>query len=264
MTRARRRPLIVWLASTMAALAVAALTGTTASAVVTPVRPVTAPSAGEPRTALDAPRSVIASARGAARARGAALTAPTLSAATVAAARATYVLMTRAQFDQARRLAATGIAIGAAIARVLPKRVAAAPRTAPAKIPSPGSLGCSYWTIQWPPDHDYAGHLIPTRCGDSSFGFTKIVDRHGLVNISIIQRLYQQYPTARQGLKLMYDGVVAERGSLNVVLGMRAVVDLVGFSKARLEHSPDGLILGTNTVYCLTGATLCPAWVNAL
>jgi hypothetical protein len=123
---------------------------------------------------------------------------------------------------------------------------------------------CSYWTPQWAPDRDWSGRIIPTRCGDATFGWTKIMTKHGIVNVTLVQRLYQQQATKIVGTQLEYDGFVIQRSDLSVQLPVRAVVETTGYSLRRGESSPDGMILGTNTVYCMTGQTLCPFWINLL
>jgi hypothetical protein len=123
---------------------------------------------------------------------------------------------------------------------------------------------CSYWTPQWAPDRDWSGRIIPTRCGDATFGWTKIMTKHGIVNVTLVQRLYQQQATKIIGTQLEYDGFVIQRSDLSVQLPVRAVVETTGYSLRRGESSPDGMIMGTNTVYCMTGQTLCPFWINLL
>lgn len=165
-----------------------------------------------------------------------------------------------------RRRHVLGMSIAAALASIRRHRspaVKAATRPTASMVPSYGGA-CSWWTVQWAPDVDGSGRVIPTRCGDSTFGWTKIVTKHGIVNMTLVQRLYQQQPTKIVGTQLEYDGFVVQSSDLSVVLPLRAVVETTGYSLRRGESSPDGMILGTNTVYCLTGATLCPAWINLL
>jgi hypothetical protein len=130
-------------------------------------------------------------------------------------------------------------------------------------VPTHGGV-CSYWTPQWTPDRDWSGRIIPTRCGDATFGWTKIMTKHGIVNVTLVQRLYQQQATKIIGTQLEYDGFVIQRSDLSVQLPVRAVVETTGYSLRRGESSPDGMIMGTNTVYCMTGQTLCPFWINLL
>jgi hypothetical protein len=51
--------------------------------------------------------------------------------------------------------------------------------------------------------------------------------------------------------------------NLNLVIRTRQVAETAKFSKSRSMDTPDGLMMGTNTAYCL-GYTKCPDWVNSI
>ena len=198
-------------------------------------------------------------------------TTPSAASAPVAAPRAVArpagsVFLTARDLRVVRRLHAQGMTPAAALASIRRHRspaVKASTRSTASMVPAHGG-SCSYWTLQWAPDIDGSGRRIPTRCGDTTFGWTKIVTKHGVTNMTLVQRLYQQQPTKIVGTQLEYDGFVVQSSDLSVVLPLRAVVETTGYSLRRGESSPDGMILGTNTVYCMTGATLCPVWINLL
>lgn len=176
------------------------------------------------------------------------------------------VFLTARDLRAVRRLHARGLSPAAAIAQIRRHRspaVKVSTRSVASMVPMHGGL-CSYWTPQWAPDVDGSGRLIPTRCGDTTFGWTKIMLKHGVTNMTLVQRLYQQQPTKVVGSQLEYDGFVVQSSDLSIVLPVRAVVETSGYSLRRGESSPDGMILGTNTVYCVTGAPLCPVWINLL
>jgi hypothetical protein len=165
-----------------------------------------------------------------------------------------------------RRLHAQGLTPAAALASIRRHRspaVKASTRSTAGMVPTQTGV-CSFWTVQWAPDIDGSGRRIPTRCGDTTFGWTKIMTKHGVTNITLVQRLYQQQPTKIVGTQLEYDGYVVQSSDLSVVLPLRAVVETTGYSLRRGESSPDGMMLGTNTVYCMTGVSLCPVWINLL
>ena len=176
------------------------------------------------------------------------------------------VFLTARDLRVVRRLHARGMTPAAALASIRRHRspvVKASTRSTAGMVPTPSGV-CSFWTVQWAPDIDGSGRRIPTRCGDTTFGWTKIMTKHGVTNITLVQRLYQQQPTKIVGTQLEYDGFVVQSSDLSVVLPLRAVVETTGYSLRRGESSPDGMMLGTNTVYCLTGVSMCPVWINLL
>lgn len=126
-----------------------------------------------------------------------------------------------------------------------------------------GGGSCNYWTILTS-THDWDGRYSPTRCGDSTIGWSKACYYHNFCEFKTINLTIAGKGDLidTSGTRYTYRGHAVgyyNGGYYDVTL--RVVVDR---SKTTAQGStPDGSVVGTITAYC-EGYTECPNAVNNL
>lgn len=134
---------------------------------------------------------------------------------------------------------------------------------APAGGASPAEPCCGepggYWTVLTS-THDEQGHLVPTRNGDSTIGFTKMVELHNLTDLTTVNDVISGAGDiiGEAGTRYTYQAWVI--GDDHPDTAVRVVGDQ-SHTTAK-GTTPDGDPVGSITGYCV-GYTLCPNYVNA-
>lgn len=114
-----------------------------------------------------------------------------------------------------------------------------------------------YWTIKTS-THDYQGRYVPTRWGDNSLGYTKMVNKHNLYDVDLINAVIAGRGDLIDvsGDRYTYRGHIVGSG---VHVAIRVVTDR-GYC-TRMGCTPDNAVVGSITGYC-EGYTRCPDFVN--
>ncbi|KWW97886.1 hypothetical protein TH66_21005 [Carbonactinospora thermoautotrophica] len=117
--------------------------------------------------------------------------------------------------------------------------------------------GTPWWHIRHA-TRDWNNRDIPTRQGNSNFGYQKTCGKHNMCSPRAIEAPYHGYPDETQGTRNVYYGYVLVNGRPRIKL--KSVADTS--QRTALGNTPDGRPVGTLTAYCM-GMERCPDWVNS-
>ena len=130
--------------------------------------------------------------------------------------------------------------------------------TSPAGVLSPQDPPQPWYKIDWA-TKDWNGRDIPTRHGDSNFGFVHACDDHSMCAEKPMTAPYHGYPDKwTSSTRAEYYGVVVIDNEPTIKI---TSVAEFGHSGPNGAAPPDGRAIGTVTSYC-QGMTYCPYWIN--
>ena len=135
----------------------------------------------------------------------------------------------------------------------------------PAVAPPVSGNTYAWYTVVAASTTDASGRDIPYRFGDSGFGHTKIVLKHGVWNDALVRAAFREHPQGQSGSQFVYTGVVADL-SARVYVRTTAVQESSMYSAKYAANTPDHRPIGVITFYCNNndGAALCPSWINSV
>lgn len=130
-------------------------------------------------------------------------------------------------------------------------------------VQNPGTVGPldppqPWYKIDWA-TKDWNGRDIPTRHGDSNFGFVHSCEGHSMCAEAPMTAPYHGYPDKwTSSTRAEYYGVVVIDNEPTIKITSIAEF---GHSGPNGAAPPDGRVIGTVTSYC-QGMTYCPYWIN--
>ena len=137
------------------------------------------------------------------------------------------------------------------------------PRVSPAPPRADTAAQVSHWSVVKFVNKDGEGKNIPTREGNSKFGWRHFSGPHNIHDPKVIKIVTSERPEEKEGARRVYGGVLTNR--LGAILARIKVIAQYGYRMADGDHelADHSHKIGTITAYCERVArNKCPDAVN--